>query len=214
MRACILLGVLALSFVPLTARCDTRALSREKAEMMGRVEDFFLHNFRDITWRKSLEWGAVESLDDGARTIRYTYEAKIWDKEHLVMSQEFTFAEDGECLRYENVAGFPQKKLRKMVDVSTREGMMFRLDDHLDRLDASQGYSLPPRASLPAPSPTSAKPDFNAAAQPNAAQQQTTGDDRSATADFNRERARYLDSLNARDTDATPERDPGQQHER
>jgi hypothetical protein len=133
MRACILLGVLALSFVPLAAQCETRTLSPEKAEMMGRVEDFFLHNFRDITWRKSLEWGEVESLDDGARTIRYTYEAKIWDKEHLVMSQEFTFAEDGECLRYENVTGFPQKKLQKKVDVSTREGMIDLVEDFFSK---------------------------------------------------------------------------------
>ena len=129
MRTSIWLGVLIVVLFPSTARCETRALSREKAEMMGRVEDFLLHNFRDVTWRKSLEWGEVESQDDGAQTIRYTYEAQIWDKEFLVMSQEFTFAKDGEFLRYKNAKGFPKKKQQKQADVSTQEGMIDLVED-------------------------------------------------------------------------------------
>ncbi len=49
------------------------------------------------------------------------------------MSQEFTFAEDGECLRYENVTGFPRKKLQKKVDVSTREGMIDLVEDFFSK---------------------------------------------------------------------------------
>jgi hypothetical protein len=120
------LRVLAVAFIllPAAARGDDRPLSPEKAEMMGRVEDFFLHNFRDVTWRKSLEWGDVRKLDDGARAIRYSYEALIWDKEHVVMNQEFTFAASGEFVSFENVKGFPQKKRARPVDVTTREGLM------------------------------------------------------------------------------------------
>ena len=133
MRACIWLGVLAVTLLPLTAWCEARVPSREKAEMMGRVEDFFLHNFRDITWRKSLEWGEVKSQDDGARSILYSYEAQIWDKELLVMSQEFTFTQDGECLRYENAADFPKKKVQKKIDVSTRVGMIDLVEDFFSK---------------------------------------------------------------------------------
>jgi hypothetical protein len=126
-RVCVVALVVAL--LPLTARCETRSLSPEKAEMMGRAEDFFLHNFRDVTWRKSLEWGDVKTGDDGSRIIRYTYEALIWDKQHLVMCQDFTFALDGKCLRYENVVGFPKEEARKKVDVSTQKGMIDLVDD-------------------------------------------------------------------------------------
>jgi hypothetical protein len=128
-KSCISLGVLLLALVPVTTRGEPTIVSREKAEMMGRVEDFMLHNFRDVTWRKSVEWGNVVGHDDGSQTIRYTYEAKIWDKEQVEMSQEFTFAADGTFVRYENVTGYPKKMAEKQVDVTSREGMIDLVED-------------------------------------------------------------------------------------
>jgi len=99
------------------------------AEMMGLVENFLMHNFKDVTWRKSLEWGEVERNEDGARSIRYMYEARIWDRETMVMNQVFTFARDGTFVRYENVEGFPKPKEAKVADVSTQQGMIELVED-------------------------------------------------------------------------------------
>jgi len=99
------------------------------AEMMGLVENFFMHNFKDVTWRKSIEWGEVQKNKDGARSIRYMYEARIWDRETMVMNQVFTFAEDGTFVRYENVEGFPKPKEAKVADVSSQEGMIELVED-------------------------------------------------------------------------------------
>src|SRR5205814_9441999 len=100
------------------AKPDIPAIPSAKAEMMGRVEDFFLHNFRDITWRKSIDWSEVQTDTDGARSITYKYEAKIWDKETMTMSQIFTFAADGKFLRYKDQPGFPQKTEAEEQDVT------------------------------------------------------------------------------------------------
>jgi hypothetical protein len=127
MRATIGAGILAVVLVPSVAWGDAGPLTRDKAEMIGRVEDFFLHNFRDVTWRKSVGWGDVTTREDGSRTIRYTYEALIWEKDRVVMNQEFTFGPDGAFLRFENVAG-PKKTVRKKADVSTLKGMKALVD--------------------------------------------------------------------------------------
>jgi hypothetical protein len=104
-------------------------LSATKAEMMGRVEDFFMHNFRDVTSRKSLEWGEVTTNAEGNRAIRYRYEARIWDKEVMLMNQSFTFDKQGKFLAYTNETGFPKKKESKSADTSTKQGLMQLVDD-------------------------------------------------------------------------------------
>jgi beta-lactamase regulating signal transducer with metallopeptidase domain len=103
--------------------------SDEKLAMMGQVEDFFLHNFRDVSARKSLEWGDVKTGADGSRSIRYMYEANIWGSKVLVMNQIFTFDKQDKFVRYKNVAGFPKPKTDKKPDVSTKEGMKALVED-------------------------------------------------------------------------------------
>ena len=90
---------------------------------MGRVEDFFMHNFRDVTARKSMEWGKSETDEKGNRTIRYMYEAQIWEKDWKIMNQVFTFDKDGGFISYKNVEGFPKDKEVIKVDTSTKEGL-------------------------------------------------------------------------------------------
>ncbi len=92
----------------------------DKAEMMGRVEDFFLHNFRDITARKSLEWGDVETDDARNRSIRYKYRATIWDKEVQIMNQTFTFDPKGAYVSVKDVEGFPKPEQPKVLELSTK----------------------------------------------------------------------------------------------
>jgi hypothetical protein len=103
--------------------------SEERLAMMGRVEDFFLHNFRDVTARKSLEWGNVEAGVNGNRSIRYMYEATIWGKKVLLMNQIFTFDKQGKFVAYKNVAGFPKPKPEMKRDVSTKEGLQELVED-------------------------------------------------------------------------------------
>jgi len=59
------------------------------------VEDFFRHNYRDITRRETIEWGQAEKLADGNLSIRYKYLATIRDKDKKVIEEVFTFTPDG-----------------------------------------------------------------------------------------------------------------------
>lgn len=104
-------------------------ISVEKADLMGRIEWFMMHNFRDITARKSIEWGDIEKDKDGNRTVRYKYDATIWDKDVYVMNQVFTFDAKGNILRREDVEGFPRKKEAKPIDASTEKGLKDLVED-------------------------------------------------------------------------------------
>ena len=109
-------GWLVGGLVLLAVGCFGAELDSVKAELMGRVEDFLMHNFKDVTARKSLAWGDVETAVDGSRSIRYEYEARIWDKETKLMNQVFTFDKAGKFVRFQNLGGFPKPKLLTPVD--------------------------------------------------------------------------------------------------
>lgn len=98
-------------------------ISVEKADLMGRIEWAMMHGGRDITSRKSIEWGDVQKDDQGNRTIRYKFHATVRDKDVYVANQVFTFDAHGNILKVENVAGFPHKQVQKPADVSTQQGM-------------------------------------------------------------------------------------------
>lgn len=104
-------------------------LTSAKAELMGRVEDFFMHNFRDITARSSLQWSDVTNTPAGARCIRYQYEARIWDKKTIVANQVFTFDKDGKFVGFENIAGYPKDKPVRVVDTKTKVGLQALVED-------------------------------------------------------------------------------------
>ena len=119
----VLLVIAAMSLAGFADSGQPVKLSREKAELMGRVEDFFMHNFRDVTARKSLEWGEPEIDEKGDCSIRYMYDAQIWDKDWKIMNQIFTFNKDGQFESYKNVPGYPKDKEIVKADTSTEEGM-------------------------------------------------------------------------------------------
>ena len=104
-----------------------------KAEMMGRVEWVMMHGGRDITARKSIEWGDVENHANGNRSIRYKYSATIWDKDAVVMNQVFTFDPDGNPVSMKHVAGFPKKIPPKHIDTSTKEGLIELVEDFFSK---------------------------------------------------------------------------------
>ena len=100
---------------------------------MGRIEWAFMHGGRDITARKSIEWGDVEKDKDGNRTIRYKFYATIWDKDVMILNQVFTFDAKGNILDVTDVEGFPQKKVAKPADVSTQAGMKELVEDFFSK---------------------------------------------------------------------------------
>lgn len=83
--------------------------NEETNRMIELVEDFFDHNFRDVTARKTLEWGDVQNHPNGNKSISYKYLASIRGEESVVMNQTFTFDTGGKFVKWENVKGFPQK---------------------------------------------------------------------------------------------------------
>gem|GEM_PF-2460856 len=91
------------------AFCQGQPISPEKAMMMGYVENYFRHNARDIAMRKSLEWGEVQTDDDGSRTIRYKYEGLVEDKDRIIFNTDFTFDKDGNFRSMAHVQGFPHE---------------------------------------------------------------------------------------------------------
>jgi beta-lactamase regulating signal transducer with metallopeptidase domain len=104
-------------------------ISVEKADLMGRVEWAMMHGARDITARKSLEWGEVEKNKDGNRTIRYMFEATIWGKDVVIINKVFTFDDKGNMLKMEDVDGYPKKKVVEPADVTTQAGMKRLVED-------------------------------------------------------------------------------------
>ncbi len=106
-----------------------KTLTPRQAELMGRVEHFFLHNFRDVTLRKSIEWGDPEIDENGHSGIRYKYLATIWDREKKMMNQVFTFDASGMFVQVEDVKGFPEDAPKKVIDTSTDQGMKELVED-------------------------------------------------------------------------------------
>ena len=103
--------------------------SSTQAEMMGRVEWVMMHGGRDITARKSIEWGDVQEEKNGDRSIRYKFYATIWDRDVFIMNKVFTFDAKGNPIRMKDVDGFPKKKAEKPVDTSTKKGMIELVED-------------------------------------------------------------------------------------
>jgi hypothetical protein len=77
--------------------------ARTQPQMKALVEDFFAHNYRDITSRETLEWGDVAVSHDGKSSIRYKYRAKIWDRDTVTNEQVFTFDRQGKFVSVEDL---------------------------------------------------------------------------------------------------------------
>lgn len=101
----------------------TEPISLEKARMIGLVEDFFTKNYRDVTMRKTLEWGNVETDENGSSTIRYKYVALIWDKERMTLCEEFTFDKDGNFIKNKKVDGYPQNKIEIVITEKSKSDL-------------------------------------------------------------------------------------------
>lgn len=54
-----------------------------------------MHNGRDVTAQKTIEWGNIEERENGNCSIRYQCLAMIWDRNRMIMNRVFTFKPDG-----------------------------------------------------------------------------------------------------------------------
>ena len=111
---------------PQTFKGESRepVVDRSKAELMGRVEDFFAHNYRDISARETIEWGDVTTDNKGNRSIRYKYLPTIRDKDKMIVNEVYTFDAQGKFVSVKKVEGFPQKYSPEPVDTSTQAGLI------------------------------------------------------------------------------------------
>ncbi len=87
----------------LTFRTGTSTGAGEQ-RLKALVENFFAHNYRDITARDTIEWGQVSTDDKGNSSIRYKYRAKIWDKDTVTNNQVFTFDPQDQFVSVKDVA--------------------------------------------------------------------------------------------------------------
>jgi hypothetical protein len=71
--------------------------------LQALVEDFFAHNYRDITARDTIEWGTPGTDDKGNSTIRYRYRARIWDKDTVTNNEVFTFDPQGKFVSVDDL---------------------------------------------------------------------------------------------------------------
>jgi hypothetical protein len=111
----------------------------EKAKLIGYVEDWFLHNPRDITMRRSLEWGDAITDESGNGTIRYRFEALVRDTDRVTLCEDFTFDKDGFFTKVEKVEGFlkekePDKPVEDKPDTSTKEGLQRIVEKYFSTL--------------------------------------------------------------------------------
>lgn len=127
--------IAALLAVSLTSFASNKpkVIKKDKAELMGRVEHFFMNNFRDITARKSLQWSDVTTDGKGNLSIRYKYEALIWNKDWKIINQVFTFDTAGNFIKYDNVTGFPKNKVIAKTDTTTKKGMIALVEKFLSQ---------------------------------------------------------------------------------
>jgi hypothetical protein len=77
-------------------------------ELQACVRRFLDSNWRDIQKRKDMEWGPVQDAGNGNRSIRYVFEARIWDGEPQVFSKVFTFTGDGMFVSADDEDGYPK----------------------------------------------------------------------------------------------------------
>ncbi len=137
----LVLGVVGLSAPVVEAR---EPLPAAKAELMGRVEHFFMNNYRDVTTRKSLEWGDVETLKNGNKSIRYKAHAMIWDRKKIILHQVFTFDANGAYVGAKKLADDGQVVVPEKVDTTTKAGMQKRVEKFFSRnyIDISKRKTL------------------------------------------------------------------------
>jgi beta-lactamase regulating signal transducer with metallopeptidase domain len=128
-----------------------------KQGMMALVEDFFNHNFRDITSRETIEWGDVVKTSGGNSSIRYKYRCSYWYAEPKIVNQIFTFDSHGTFVSVKDVDKRPPPPAKvyqvhkKVADFPDREDLSTPEAAYatLHRAWAREGDAVWPRLCVP-----------------------------------------------------------------
>ncbi len=109
-----------------------------KAKLINWVEKYFSENYRDITARKTIEWGVPESMAGGNLSIRYKYLATIRNKSRQVIEERFTFTPEGKYVSAETIerrpAPLPEavKRVQKVIVEDLATQMLVAIRDKDD----------------------------------------------------------------------------------
>ncbi len=140
--AMILAIVIPTAFALSNKRTDNaKDITARKIQMQEWVEDFFNHNYRDITSRKTLEWGEPTQDSNGNYSIRYKYEAVIWRKNTIVSDELFTFDEDG---KFVSVKKLNRKELDQ-DDVNSNI-QIYQINRNVSEFPEKEDFSTPENA--------------------------------------------------------------------
>jgi hypothetical protein len=85
--------------------------------------------------RKSLEWSDVKTDGKGNSTIRYRCEALIWNKDRMILCNDFTFDKDGKYISHETIEKIPVKDGTAKPDI---ESLKKTADKYLKLLSDGQ----------------------------------------------------------------------------
>lgn len=125
--------------------------------MKELVEDFFHHNWRDVTSRETIEWGHAAKTKDGNFSIRYKYRASYWWGKPTIVNQVFTFDRRGEFVSAVDAEKrtLPPAKVykinKKVSDFPNREDMSTPEAAYatIHRVWAAEGAAAWPRLVVP-----------------------------------------------------------------
>lgn len=94
-----------------------KQIKADRQKLQEWIEDFFQHNYHDITARKTLEWGEPVIDADDNMSIRYKYEATIREKDKVISDAIFTFNKNGEFVSVKKLDQNQVKEPAEKVEV-------------------------------------------------------------------------------------------------
>jgi len=128
-----------------------------KNGMMALVEDFFRHNFHDITSRQTIEWGEVVKTKEGF-SIRYKYDYSSRHGEPQIANQVFTFSPKGEFVSVSDAEKHPPLSPAKVYEIRKKVSDFPNREDlttpeaayaSIHRAWVAEGDAAWPRLSVP-----------------------------------------------------------------
>lgn len=103
------------------------------------VADFFAHNYRDITARKTIEWGQPVTHPNGNISIRYKWQATIWDEDQIISEAIFTFTPGGAFISVE-------KLQQERVRPNSTAVRVYQVNRSVSDFPAAEDFSSPETA--------------------------------------------------------------------
>lgn len=113
-----------------------------KAELMRRVEEFVVRSLPEITARKTLEWGDVQTDTSGTRSLRYMYEATVRGLGTVIDNRFYVFDRANRVVGWDQHQTFTFNAAGEMVPV---KDLLAHRPSHTP---SSDQYALPTPANV------------------------------------------------------------------